>query len=647
MEVKNKKHLFFRADDIAELNENFEKLIDIFIAHEVPIHLATIPQKLTNECIGYLTKIIKSYGDLIEIGQHGFSHENHSKSKDKFGKYEFGKNRTYKQQLDDIVAGNRLLKKYFKRKITVFTPPWHGFDENTLSILEKTGFSAISLGRKKVKFESQYDLRYIPLRIDFNKRNDDGSWVSEDNKEIIKKIFISKCSTAGILLHHNAFNNPEEFSHLDKLLRFLKKDKFINFISLSDSILLDIDENKVYPEILAYYLNYQFVPKPLTLTRNSANPICGNYNFNFQDNPKTLKESTAKISATLYSQFKNVLQRQLPDNERAVGILLSGGLDSAAILHTLRDITDRKIYTLTGAYSKNSQNLVYADKLAKRYNTIHQSLIIPPESLKVMPELYSKNIPQPIGDNGFLSTYLMIRKLKERTQYVFSGDGADCLFCGLQMHQKNITEGKNITAYEHYQFGEIFLDKGALNMVFGGNNHNICLETPLRQVADKIITKDPIKRQVLLDLDFLVKNRVDYIFYAAKTNNVDVFLPYLDKKLINFALKIPDEDLFNASYQQKHLLRQAFKEKLPVWVLSRKKEGFTPPFKLWYYSNKEFVVKTLVKAKNIGISSDYIKYLVINVKNSNKYIIGMKIWLLLNLISWHNRLSYPKKTQLS
>jgi len=646
-----KKYIFFRDDDVACLNNKLKRLMDIFMSHKIPIHFSLIPNKLTERCRYFLIEKIKIYKNLIEIGQHGFSHKNYSLSTDKFNKYEFGAERPYKKQNQDIVKGKKILQNFFEKKMNIFTPPWHGFDRNTLCILAKEGFSAISAGHKNIHFNVDSNLRYIPVDIDFNKRKHNGEWFTMKNSETIKKINRIKKPGVGILLHHNAFNDEDDFNRLDEFLYLLKKNELIKFINLSKSV--RFDTGTIQRDALAYYLNYQFVPKPLTIIRNSVNPENKRFNFDYSEEPKVIRISKDYICRNIYSKLKKVIMRQLPDKRKPIGILLSGGLDSAAVLHTIRELTDRKIYTLTGAYHKKAENLIFAERMSKKYNTIHNDLIINPEDLEKMDELYAKNIPQPIGDNGFLPAYLMLAKLNEYTDTVFAGDGADCLFRGLKMHRLSFIEknnnsrlnsemadsGKRWLAYEHYKFGEIFLSEEELAMLFERNYNTIKLEFPLERVIKKIKVKDTVKRQVLIDLNFLVKNRVDYIVYAAKANAMDFKLPYLDKEFVNLAIGIPAEYLIIQPERQKYMLKSAFKNKLPREILDREREGFTPPFKLWYQNNAKFVIEKLIKSKKLGISEVFIKHLIKHYRNLNDYEAGMKIWLILNLVSWyeHNR----------
>ncbi|MCK5083803.1 MAG: asparagine synthase, partial [Candidatus Omnitrophica bacterium] len=461
------------------------------------------------------------------------------------------------------------------------------------------------------------------MSIDYNKRTNEGGWLVEKNVEIIKKIRRGKNLKTGILLHHNAFNSQKEFRQLDKFLKFVKTDKSLEGIPLSELFRSRKSGDIINRDVLAYYLNYQFVPKPLKLTENSRNPVSRRFNFDYRDAPKVLEQGEDKLCDQLYDAFRKAIKKQLPSKGKPVGLLLSGGMDSAAILHTLRDITDRTIYTLTGTYSKDAGHLISARRIAKRYNTIHDSLIIASGSIKKIDELYRKKIFQPIGDNGFLSTYIMMGKLKEKVDHVISGDGADCLFCGLEMHRLSylqrksrgrtgLNHSKRDARYEHYQFGEIFLNEQELGLLFERNCGNIKLEAPLEKVMNKIKARDPVKKQVLLDLHFLVRNRVDYILSAAKASGVNVRLPYLDKDFVHFTLGIPSKFLMRSSLQQKYILKSTFKGKLSQAVLNRKGEGFTPPLKYWYSRNKEFLIPKLIRSKRLGISSEYIKNLISN-----------------------------------
>src|SRR5262245_23645671 len=126
------KIVFFRNDDVHDSDLHLRKFISLFLYYGIPVHLAVIPGKMTARCGVFLRQCLKQYPELIEIGQHGYKHVNYSR--DTMSKYEFGARRAYGEQRKDILLGQDILRKVTEDKV-IFTPPWHGFDKNTLKII--------------------------------------------------------------------------------------------------------------------------------------------------------------------------------------------------------------------------------------------------------------------------------------------------------------------------------------------------------------------------------------------------------------------------------------------------------------------------------------------------------------------------------
>jgi predicted deacetylase len=225
------KNIFFRNDDVWELDNNLINLVDIFLEQKIPLHLSIIPGKLTENCISYLKKLKSKQPKLIEFGQHGFKHIDHSKSKDKFAKYEFGRCRTYEQQKEDIICGREIMDS-ININSRIFIPPWHGFNDITLQILKELGYFIISTDQKSPVLNKTNSLKSVPTGVYLNKRTDMG-WYIEKNKKILAEIYHNPHVKIGIQIHHKSFNNPEEFDQLRNLLQKLTGDSSINFIHLS------------------------------------------------------------------------------------------------------------------------------------------------------------------------------------------------------------------------------------------------------------------------------------------------------------------------------------------------------------------------------------------------------------------------------
>lgn len=66
--------------------------------------------------------------------------------------------------------------------------------------------------------------------------------------------------------------------------------------------------------------------------------------------------------------------------------------------------------------------------------------------------------------------------------------------------------------------------------------------------------------------------------HLSMAHGIEDRVPFLDNDLVNFACSLPHEYKDN-----KKILREALRGKLPVGILSRKKKGFTSPEAVWYY----------------------------------------------------------------
>jgi peptidoglycan/xylan/chitin deacetylase (PgdA/CDA1 family) len=223
------KTIFFRDDDIQDSDTHLKKFIGLFLWYRIPVHLAVIPGYLTERCGAFLRQCLKKHPELIEIGQHGYKHVNYAQ--DRMCKYEFGIKRNYSVQKKDIVKGKGVLNKITKDNL-IFTPPWHGFDKNTLKIISELGFLGISLDLKSRIPKSVYTVKKIMTNVYLNKKSLQG-WFVEDADVIIKEIKSVRGNQVGIQAHHNEFKSDKEYVKLSDLLFKLKRMPELRFCKLS------------------------------------------------------------------------------------------------------------------------------------------------------------------------------------------------------------------------------------------------------------------------------------------------------------------------------------------------------------------------------------------------------------------------------
>ena len=139
METNNSPFVFIRDDDVWRLDESFLRFFRYCLNSKIPVVYAVIPAKATKELLNFLAEQKKRNPNLLDIVQHGWNHQNHNKYAP--SKYEFGKNRSFAQQKEDIVNGLLKLYIHFGDAFTpAFVPPYHGFNSDTLEILKQFNF---------------------------------------------------------------------------------------------------------------------------------------------------------------------------------------------------------------------------------------------------------------------------------------------------------------------------------------------------------------------------------------------------------------------------------------------------------------------------------------------------------------------------
>jgi asparagine synthase (glutamine-hydrolysing) len=182
---------------------------------------------------------------------------------------------------------------------------------------------------------------------------------------------------------------------------------------------------------------------------------------------------------------------------------------------------DNVIYYTLG----NTGDLSYVNLLAKQLNLKIKNVELPKSS--ELPELIDKVVYHTesynpsIISNG-LATYLLSEEAhKDNLKVVFSGEGADELFCGYPV-SKNVNE---------------WFEKRA---------------------------------ELIENMHFTELRRLDL---ASMAHTIEIRCPFLDRKVYSAANDCKVEDLIT-DFQGKQVLRKVFKDDLPNQIIERKKMSF-------------------------------------------------------------------------
>ena len=220
--------IFFRDDDIDEDEESLTWLLDLFLAHGVPLNLAIIPDLLSDATVRQLLTRELWVPESLGLIQHGWRHINHEQEG---RKCEFGISRSLVDKFTDIARGKTRMEEAFgPRFFPAFTPPWNRCTEDTFGLLDELGFVVFSKDQGKELVQG-HRFREISTTLDLYRWKGGAMLQPPD---IITKTLISQLwelDQIGILLHHKVMDDTA-FTFLDQLLKELRHCPQVRFHTL-------------------------------------------------------------------------------------------------------------------------------------------------------------------------------------------------------------------------------------------------------------------------------------------------------------------------------------------------------------------------------------------------------------------------------
>ena len=382
--------------------------------------------------------------------------------------------------------------------------------------------------------------------------------------------------------------------------------------------------------------------------------------FSFEvDHSITENEAILKVEELL---FESVKYRKVSDVE--VGLFLSGGLDSSLIGKIMSKDTNSDVKSFNIDYQEHFQGYEgEVDEARFAASHIGVNLIedkIQYSDFKKIIDNYSFYQDDLVGDEVGIPLYFLGKSAKDNgIKVVQVGEGADELFYGYEhwirfMKLNNflspITKSRssnfNFKSHRGNMLSNILLNRtsfagGALgfnlpeinNLLFEG----ITQEYELIHFVDNkwddyFSNKNSYlsKWMTLIDLQIrlpeLLLRRMDKLVMQS---SIEARVPFLDHKLIEFVLSVPESIIFDKN-KTKPLLKKVASKHISKQIFNRKKQGFRAPVGEWIKKDENYFYEAIQEFNSITGLFDQ-KYL-------NKVISGQdfqKKWYLANLAKWH------------
>ena len=357
----------------------------------------------------------------------------------------------------------------------------------------------------------------------------------------------------------------------------------------------------------------------------------------------------------------SVKQRLSADVE--VGVLLSGGLDSAAVTALAQAQRDRPLRSFSiSVDAPGFDEGPEARRVAAALGTQHQEARLGAEDLPGLLHAITEHMDEPLADSSLVATWRLMQLVREAgLRCVLSGDGADESFAGYPTtlaHQvadlaapfagllgpltrRLPTRWEGVTPdYMARRFVDgLALPWARRHMVWMGAWLPDELRLPeaawglVDAHAAAVSGADPVSRSLYLDQRLYLSDGVLVkVDRASMAHGIEVRSPFLDHAIVQLAADMPVHmKLLGRS--RKRVLKRAMAGILPPETLARRKQGFGTPIGPWLRGPNKSLLTHLPEALDDLIPGEQLSAVI------DEHLRGVadhrrRLWSALILAGW-------------
>ncbi len=405
-------------------------------------------------------------------------------------------------------------------------------------------------------------------------------------------------------------------------------------------------------DAIDFFLTLNYVPAPMTLFKGIKKLEPGGYiwiernrvekgvYWAIEDSFKTVDlEHNVARQGLRELLFESVRLRMISDVP--VGVFLSGGLDSSLIAAIMSRYSNGPVKTYSVGYvEKESSELKYAARVAEHLKSDHHEHILKHGDFLASMDVLLTHLEEPLGEYAPLALFRLSSLAKQKVTVMLSGEGSDEVLGGYPLYNKAerlrrlgllspVFDAKPARRLLRLMPEKIVKYGDWIREPFPKGYHSVSCgitETMRERMytdgflvragglvkrffgdyQEKIRDKSVICQMQLVDTKFWLPDhllmRADKMTMAA---SIELRTPFLDHKLVEFALGLPDRFKINKG-TQKFLLKDVAEEFLPKEIIHRKKMGFPLPIARWFKEELHATVRDIVLAPDADIHR-YIK----------------------------------------
>ena len=452
-------------------------------------------------------------------------------------------------------------------------------------------------------------------------------------------------------------------------------------------------DKKIDQRALLAYFDFGYIPAPYSIFVNTYKLEPGHYfifnltsgTFNIKQywnvldyytKPKlsiSYNEAKEELLALLLSAFSYRMVADVP-----VGVFLSGGYDSTAVVAILQQVSSSRLKTFTIGFEEGNNEAPYARQTAAYLGTDHHEMICTTneaqEIIQEMPYYYD----EPFADSSSIPTMLVSKFAKTEVTVALSADGGDEIFAGYQRYIsfKKKTNLLNIApsvlkpilsniflsveklvpshypAIKHkiYGFGkalnnnkfvqaqDLYKIMNSLPISYSQNLFNFDSQ-PITRNYSKLSTEISGEVELTMVTDYLlylpddILTKVDR---ATMSTSLEGREPFLDHRIVEYVAQLP----VDFKYPSKRILKEIVHGYVPKSLMDRPKAGFSLPIYSWLRKDLSYLLDEYLNENSLAESGFFnMPFLLKQIKwfKTGRLHYSTLIWKVLMFQMWYKK----------
>ncbi len=403
------------------------------------------------------------------------------------------------------------------------------------------------------------------------------------------------------------------------LYYFFDGSRFI-FASEVKALLSHDIPRKLNIEAFNYYMRVNYAPAPLTMIQGISKLLPGSTLTLKAQNLeiKACKPGLLPTSHLSYTEAKTRLRSEVMEavgrqlvSDVPVGVYLSGGIDSSAVLFCMKQFQEN-IKTFSVGFElpnkndekKFSYDFELAKKTAEFFHVDHHPLTMTGEDVVSLFEEVVIQNDAPVSNPTAIAMMFLARHTKKEVTVVLSGNGGDELFGGYERYRITL-----LAKYYHTlpvwirTILNIFPTLRKLDFQSDVDIYGRFMfekdERIFPLIQDAFFQKDSYIKEWFYD-KYLSSAQGDLVLRSMQTDReswlpdqaleladkmsmsagLEERVPLLDKKLISFVTTLPRNYLVTL-LNTKKIFKDAFRVDLPEFLFQQPKRGWMAPGAKW------------------------------------------------------------------